>query len=133
MANAVLFIVVLLVAVVAAALAVFFAVSLSNEKKDDGKTLTSNKAIQTLCQPTQFKETCEESMASSNSTDPKELIRTEFQATVAELKNLVENSKTVKELQADDNTKEAFRSCQELFDMSIQDLERSFDKLGEYI
>ncbi|KAK8511290.1 hypothetical protein V6N13_013707 [Hibiscus sabdariffa] len=132
MANTVLFIVVLLVAVVAAALAVFFAVGLSNEKKDDDQTLTSKKAIQTLCQPTQFKETCEESMASSNSSDPKELIRTEFQSTVAEIKNLVANSKTVKELQADDNTKDAFRSCQELFDWSIQDLERSFDKLGAY-
>ncbi|GMI72136.1 hypothetical protein like AT5G27870 [Hibiscus trionum] len=132
MANTVLFIIVLLVAVVASALAVYFAVGLNNAKKDDDRTATSKKAIQTLCQPTQFKETCEESMASSNSSDPKELIRTEFKATVAEIKNLVENSKTVKELQADENTKEAFRTCQELFDWSIQDLERSFDKLGEY-
>ncbi|GMI95837.1 hypothetical protein like AT5G27870 [Hibiscus trionum] len=70
-------------------------------------------------------------VSSANSSDPKEMIRTEFQATVAEIKKVMANSKTIKELQSDEKTKEAFKTCQLMFDWAIQDLERSFDKLGE--
>ncbi|GMI95833.1 hypothetical protein like AT4G15980 [Hibiscus trionum] len=70
-------------------------------------------------------------VSSANSSDPKEMIRNEFQATVAEIKKAMANSKTIKELQSDEKTKEAFKTCQLMFDWAIEDLERSFDILGE--
>ncbi|GMI95830.1 Pectin Methylesterase 58 [Hibiscus trionum] len=70
-------------------------------------------------------------VSSANSSDPKEMIRSQFQATVAEIKKVMANSKTIKELQSDEKTKEAFKTCQLMFDWAIEDLERSFEKLGE--
>ncbi|KAE8658779.1 Acyl-CoA dehydrogenase-related isoform 1 [Hibiscus syriacus] len=138
MVNNVLFIIVLLVAVVASALTVYFAIGLQEAKKlkdeteeREEKMTNSKKAIRSICKPTKFKEACEESMVNSNTTDPKALIMAEFKATVAEIKNVMVNSKTVQDLQKDEKTKAAFGVCQELFDWAVVDLERSFDKLGE--
>ncbi|GMI95831.1 hypothetical protein like AT5G27870 [Hibiscus trionum] len=135
MANSVLFIIVLMVALVASALTAYFAIELVAAKKHrearEAQLSTSNKAIQSICQPTQFKEACEQSMSSANSTEPKDLIRAEFQATVEEIKKVVAHSKTLKELQNDEKTEQAFDVCHQMFDWAIQDLERSFGKLGE--
>ncbi|GMJ14099.1 hypothetical protein like AT3G05610 [Hibiscus trionum] len=132
MANNVLFIVVVLVAVVASALAVFFAMGLHAKEEAEGRTSTSSKAVQSVCRPTDFKETCEKSLESSNSTDPKELIRTGFRATVNEIKKVLADSETLQELAKDDGTKDALQVCKEVLDFAIDDLETSFHKLGEY-
>ncbi|KAK8709823.1 hypothetical protein V6N13_060825 [Hibiscus sabdariffa] len=135
MVNNVVFIIVMLVAVVASALTVYFAIGLHQAKKNkderEAQVSSSNKAIQAICQPTKFKDACEQSMLSANSSEPKELIRTEFKATVEEIKKVVAHSKTLQELKKDEKTKAAFADCQLLFDWAIQDLERSFNKLGE--
>ncbi|XP_039050853.1 pectinesterase-like [Hibiscus syriacus] len=134
MAGNLLFVIVLLVAVVGTVLAVVFANGMQTaerKEKEEEKVLQSKKEIQFLCKPTNFKDECEDSMDSSNSTDPKVLIKTEFNATMAEIRRVMESSKEVKELQKDENAKEAFGVCQEMFDWAIQDIERSFEKLGK--
>ncbi|KAK8684551.1 hypothetical protein V6N13_040573 [Hibiscus sabdariffa] len=135
MVNNVVFIIVMLVAVVASALTVYFAIGLQQAKKSkderESQMSSSNKAIQAICQPTKFKDACEQSMSSANSSEPKELIRAEFKATVEEIKRVMEHSATLQELKKDEKTKAAFADCELLFDWAIQDLERSFDKLGE--
>ncbi|KAE8667943.1 condensin-2 complex subunit H2-like [Hibiscus syriacus] len=130
MANNVVFVLVCLVAVVASVVAVVFAVGLNDAKKE--KISTSSKAVQTVCQPTAFKETCEKSLESSSSSDPKELIRTGFQATVTEIKRVLADSKTLQELEKDKGKKNALEVCKEVLDFAIDDLEDSFNKLGEY-
>ncbi|KAK8684544.1 hypothetical protein V6N13_040566 [Hibiscus sabdariffa] len=132
MANNVLFIVVVLVAVVASALAVFFAMGLHAKEETEGRSSTSNKAVQSVCRPTDYKETCEKSLESSNTTDPKELIRHGFRATVTEIKKVLADSETLQELAKDDGTKDALEVCKETLDSAIDDLETSFQKLGEH-
>ncbi|GMI95829.1 hypothetical protein like AT5G27870 [Hibiscus trionum] len=134
MVSNVIFVLVGLAAVLASVLAVVFAQGMyTAQAKDEEseKMVSSKKAIHSICQPTRFKEACEESMLSSESSDPKELIRAEFMATVEELKNATARSKAVHLLQRDENLKAASRVCQEMFHWAIKDLERSFDKLGE--
>ncbi|KAL4297641.1 hypothetical protein GQ457_12G005820 [Hibiscus cannabinus] len=135
MVNNVVFIIVMLVAVVASALTVYFAIGLHQAKKNkderEKQVSSSNKAVQEICQPTKFKDVCEQSLLSANSSEPKELMRTEFKATVEEIKKVVARSKTLQELRKDEKTKAAFADCQLLFNWAIQDLERSFDKLGD--
>ncbi|KAE8658785.1 Acyl-CoA dehydrogenase-related isoform 1 [Hibiscus syriacus] len=122
MANNALFVFVFLVAVVASALAVFFAM-IVHEHDETGEKSTSNKAVQYVCPPTDFKETCEKSLASSNSSDPKVLITTGFQAMIMEIKKVLADSKTLQD---------ALSVCKEVLDYAIDDLEASFNKLGVY-
>ncbi|KAE8728589.1 hypothetical protein F3Y22_tig00004198pilonHSYRG00023 [Hibiscus syriacus] len=128
MANNALFVVVVFVAVVASALAVFFAIGFYAM----GKTSTSNKVVKSVCRPSDFKETCEKSLESSNSSDPKELIRTGFQAMITEIKKVLADSKTLQDLKKDERTKDALSVCKEVLGYAIDDLEASFNKLGKY-
>ncbi|PPR85560.1 hypothetical protein GOBAR_AA35131 [Gossypium barbadense] len=91
---------------VAMVVAVVVGVTHIKSKNDGEKISSSNKAVQALCQPTNYKETCQKSLASSNSSDVKELMRTGFQAGLVEIKNVL--------------------------DLAIDDFQKSFDMLGEY-
>ncbi|KAI9195853.1 hypothetical protein LWI28_018757 [Acer negundo] len=124
-----------LVAVVAA-----LAVGLSgvgggdNSKEESGKVSTSSKMIKALCQPTDYEETCVNSLKSANTSDPKELIRVGFQVAVNALKEALNESSTLKELSnyKDSRTSQAFEDCKELMDSAIDDLQKSFNKLGKF-
>ncbi|KAK1592091.1 hypothetical protein Q3G72_019394 [Acer saccharum] len=124
-----------LVAVVAA-----LAVGLSgvdggdNSKGESGKVSTSSKAIKALCQPTDYEETCVNSLKSANTSDPKELIRVGFQVTVNALKEAMNESSKLKELAnyKDSRTSQALEDCEELMDSAIDDLQKSFNKLGKF-
>ncbi|KAK8709822.1 hypothetical protein V6N13_060824 [Hibiscus sabdariffa] len=134
MANNVAIIGVCSVFLVALVVAVVVGVSHS-KSKTDGETdgvPSSKKVVQVLCESVDYKETCEESLSKSNSSDTKELIRTGFQAAMTEIKEVLSKSETIKELQTDEGTKDAFKVCQEVLGYAIDDLESSFNTLGEY-
>ncbi|PPS16760.1 hypothetical protein GOBAR_AA03765 [Gossypium barbadense] len=62
----------------------------------------------------------------------KELIRMSFQAAIEEIRKVLANSATIQDLNKDDNNKAALKVCKEVLDLSIADLQLSFDKLGGY-
>uniref|UniRef100_A0A5B7AJS4 pectinesterase n=2 Tax=Davidia involucrata TaxID=16924 RepID=A0A5B7AJS4_DAVIN len=92
----------------------------------------SRKAIETICQPTNYKEVCVNSLSSSagNTTDPRELIRVGFELAKNQINEAAKNSTVLQELQKDPRTKQALSDCQELAEMAVSDLERSFEQLG---
>ncbi|MCD7464239.1 hypothetical protein HAX54_052330 [Datura stramonium] len=104
-------------------------------KKDDssangGQVLTSSKSVQAMCQPTQYKETCEKSLESAkNTSDPKELIKTAFDRTVNEIASSIKNSGPFKEAANDPRTKDALKVCDEVLDRSIEEIKRSISKI----
>ncbi|KAE8698232.1 putative pectinesterase/pectinesterase inhibitor 28 [Hibiscus syriacus] len=104
----------------------------SDGDDDGGGVTSSKKELHALCQPVNYKETCEQSLSQTNSTDTKELIRVSFQAAVTEIKAVLSKSATIHELQTDEGTKDAFKVCQEVMGYAIDDLENSFKALGEY-
>ncbi|KAK4380065.1 hypothetical protein RND71_001927 [Anisodus tanguticus] len=94
---------------------------------------TSSKSVKAMCQPTDYKEACEKSLASAkNTTDPKELIKVAFESTITDIKNAIKNTDLIKEAAKDPRTKEALQTCEGLLDVSIDDLRRSFDKVGSF-
>ncbi|KAK6265360.1 hypothetical protein QUC31_016197, partial [Theobroma cacao] len=97
-----------------------------------GEISTSTKAIKAICQPTDYRETCEKSLSSANTTDPKELIKIGFQAAISEIKKVIANSSTVKEVAKDPMARQALENCHELMDYAIDDLKNSFNQLGEF-
>lgn len=98
-----------------------------------GKASTSKKAIEALCQPTTYKETCESSLSQAgDTTDPKELIRKGFEVSINRLNEAVGNSSTLNDLAKDPQTKQALDICKNMLDTAIEDLSGSFEKMGEF-
>lgn len=94
----------------------------------------SQKAIQTICAPTDYKETCIKSLESEagNTTDPKELIQAAFKVTTNYINAAAKNSTVLQELQKDPRTKLALENCKELAQHAVEDLERSFAKFQTF-
>ncbi|PIA43599.1 hypothetical protein AQUCO_01900179v1 [Aquilegia coerulea] len=96
-----------------------------------GDVKASMKAIQTICQPTDYKQACIDSLSSAgNTTDPKQLIRVGFNATIVKITEAARNSSFLQELEKDPRTKKALETCKELMDFAIADLKQSFDEVG---
>ncbi|KAG6597549.1 putative pectinesterase/pectinesterase inhibitor 21, partial [Cucurbita argyrosperma subsp. sororia] len=94
---------------------------------------SSNVAIKTLCEPTKYRETCEEALVKSNvdSKDPRELIKAGFHFAIEQLKAAIANSPTLKQATTDPMAKEAIDTCDELMDYAIDDLLTTFDQITD--
>ncbi|KAF5465446.1 hypothetical protein F2P56_015455 [Juglans regia] len=106
----------------------------SSKSDGNGEVSTSMKAVKAICQPTDYKETCEKSLSSAagNVTDPKELIKIGFHVTVQEIHAAIANSTTLKNLAKDPRASQALENCKELLDYAIDDLQESFNKIGAF-
>ncbi|XP_073300164.1 pectinesterase-like [Primulina huaijiensis] len=116
-------------------------VGVSNKDGDSGNApaassaptiSASTKAVQAICNPTDYKETCEQSLSGANTTDPKELIKLAFNYAVKNIGEVIQNSTLLKDAAADERTKGALDTCQDLLHTSIEDLQRSFEKFSEF-
>lgn len=96
--------------------------------------LASKKAITALCQNTDYKKTCEDSLEESGtkSSDPMELIKLIFQAATMFIEKAAKNSTTLHDMEKDPRGKKAFDTCQELAKGAVHDLQRSFAKFESF-
>lgn len=90
--------------------------------------------MQAICQPTDYRETCESTLTSAagNTSDPKELIKAAFNVAVDHISAAIRNSSTLKELAKDSRTNQALANCDELLDYAIDDLKESFNRIGAF-
>ena len=103
-------------------------------RSDDGEKKgmeATTKAVQAMCQPTDYKEACFKSLSGVHTDEPKELIRKAFESAKLELANVAQNSTVLKDLERNPATTEAVKNCKELFEDAIDDLQRSFDEIGK--
>ncbi|KAL8490615.1 hypothetical protein ACS0TY_022569 [Phlomoides rotata] len=92
----------------------------------------SNKAVQAICSPTRYKETCEKSLSQANTTDPKKLIQLAFDATAQNIGDVLNKSALLKEAEADPSMKDAYLVCQLVLESAVDDLKRSIEHVGEF-
>ncbi|XP_019187277.1 PREDICTED: pectinesterase-like isoform X2 [Ipomoea nil] len=95
----------------------------------------SQKAIDTVCQPTMYKQTCVDSLSSSraaNSGDPNELIMAAFNVTIDDLRKSMGKSELLVNLKDNPRSKMALEDCQELAQKAIRDLQRTRVKFGNF-
>ncbi|KAK4744700.1 hypothetical protein SAY87_011012 [Trapa incisa] len=105
----------------------------SDGDDSDAKNVTpSMKAVEALCAPTDYKETCVNSLKGTNSTDPKELIKAGFDVAVKNIQDAVKTSSVLQDVEKDPMASKALQDCKELMDDSISDLKRSFEKVGNF-
>ena len=100
----------------------------------DAQITSSVKAVKDVCAPTDFKKTCEDSLNKNgnNTTDPIELVKTAFSATMRQISAAAKKSQTIMELQKDPRTKMALDQCKELMDYALGELSNSFEELGKF-
>ncbi|OWM62916.1 hypothetical protein CDL15_Pgr020210 [Punica granatum] len=102
-----------------------------NSGGGDSHPTTSNKAVQAMCQPTDYKEACIESLSGAGDiTDPKQLIKAGFEFTKKKLDQIAENSKTLKEAEKDPMAKQALDICRDQMELAMDHLEESFNRIG---
>ncbi|CAM8927025.1 unnamed protein product [Rhodiola kirilowii] len=106
--------------------------SAAADSAKSGELSATAKAVQTLCQPTDYKEACEKSLASANTTDPKELMKLAFKAAMHEVALAFKNSTELEKANTDDKTGQALSTCNEALDSAIDNLQQSFDKIGAF-
>lgn len=98
-----------------------------------GGPATSSKSVKAMCQPTDYKDVCEKSLAGAqNTSDPKTLIKVAFESTVTQIGNAIKDSALLQEAAKDPRTSKALNTCKELLNTSIDDIKRSFDKVGAF-
>ncbi|XP_031101203.1 pectinesterase-like [Ipomoea triloba] len=98
-----------------------------------GEVSTATKSVKTICAPTDYKETCERSLAGAKDTsDPKELIKVAFMVTVENITDAISKSKLLKEADKDPRTSDALDTCKELLKNSVDDLKRCFEKVENF-
>ena len=90
------------------------------------------KAVNTLCQPTYYKEACTNTLSAVNSTDPKELIKGGILAISDSLKkssNLTDDL-VVKNNSDEPRAKMALNDCKELLQDASDRLQETLTKVG---
>ncbi|GFQ04105.1 probable pectinesterase/pectinesterase inhibitor 58 [Phtheirospermum japonicum] len=92
---------------------------------------SSSSAVETICSLTDYKETCEKSLANTNTSDPRELIEVAFKAAIDHIAGAVKDSDLIKEATKDQSTRDAFNVCEEVLETAVDDLKRSADKISE--
>ncbi|XP_057486043.1 pectinesterase-like [Actinidia eriantha] len=94
---------------------------------------TTSKAVQQLCQPTDYKATCENALSTAgNISDPKTLIKIAFNVTVKHVEEAIRNSSFLQKAVKDPRVHDALENCRELLEYSINDLQRSFNQVDTF-
>ncbi|XP_019187279.1 PREDICTED: pectinesterase-like [Ipomoea nil] len=120
---------------VAMVLALAFGGQETSETEEEGNIATSQKAIESVCQPTDYKQTCVNSLSKSdagNSTDPKVLIQAAFNVTIADIRRAIHNSTLLRNLNDDKRSKMALQTCKELAGRAVSDLKRTIAKFRTF-
>nr|XP_043608646.1 pectinesterase [Erigeron canadensis] len=105
----------------------------AHDAEQDDSIATTSKAVDSLCQHTDYKQSCHKSLANASDTDdPKELVKMAFDSAIKEVQIAMDNSTTLKELAKDPRASKALDQCKEVLNTSIDDLKRSLQKLDNF-
>ncbi|KAK1385623.1 Pectinesterase [Heracleum sosnowskyi] len=104
------------------------------EEAQKTKIAESQKAVESVCKPTQYKDTCVQVLgpAAINTTDPKELIKAGFEYAVQHIRDSINKSETLHAAEKDPRTAGAYIVCQNVLESAIDDLKRSFSQINDF-
>ncbi|XWS64495.1 hypothetical protein CRYUN_Cryun05aG0008700 [Craigia yunnanensis] len=105
----------------------------TNNGSKNSQVSSSMKAIKSICQPTDYRRTCEEQLRAEagDSTDMKELVQAAFKAAMKFASQAAKNSTTLRDLEKDPRSKKALDVCKQLMTYSINELKKSFNQIDK--
>ncbi|XP_021822651.1 pectinesterase-like [Prunus avium] len=97
---------------------------------------TSSKAVAAICEPTDYKEACINSLskvAKNESATAKDLIQAAIDSTISTVKSAIDNSGNIAKSFSNLNStgKMAMDDCKDLLESAIADLQASFSYVGD--
>ncbi|KAL6514796.1 hypothetical protein OROGR_020375 [Orobanche gracilis] len=116
------------------AMVVALAIGSRGGEEEIPEVSSSQKAITTICETTDYQQACVDALNSSesNSTNPKELIEIAFQAAIKYVNEAAEKSIVLENVQTDPRARSALENCRELANRAANDLERSYAKFNDF-
>ncbi|KAL1539111.1 pectinesterase [Salvia divinorum] len=96
------------------------------------QAVVTSKAVKMVCSTTDYKETCEKSIADAKTSDPKKLVGAAFGATVGSIMGVLKSTAELKKVATDPSTKGAFDVCDEVLQNAVDDLKTSAHKLTSF-
>ncbi|XP_065859508.1 putative pectinesterase/pectinesterase inhibitor 28 [Euphorbia lathyris] len=95
---------------------------------------SASASIQSICQPTNYKNTCEQSLSkvAGNVSAPNQLVMAGFEVAIKSLQTAIENSTTVKDAAKDPMSKQALANCKVLMNTAVEDLRASIKEVGDF-
>ncbi|CAL0320963.1 unnamed protein product [Lupinus luteus] len=102
---------------------------------DNNKThaVSTMKAVEILCQPTDYKKECEESLkAEANTTDTRKLIQIAFNITIERIGNSLKKTNLMHKVEKDHKATMALDTCKQLMDLSINGFNRSLERIRRF-
>ncbi|XP_039128475.1 pectinesterase-like [Dioscorea cayenensis subsp. rotundata] len=108
--------------------------SSTSSSKNSGSFKTSVKSIQAICHPTDYKQTCEQTLtaAAGNITDPKGLVKLAFQITSDRIQQALKRSTVLLNAEKDPLSVRALKDCREVFGYAVQDLQDTIDRFSDF-
>ncbi|KAI4301747.1 hypothetical protein L6164_034994 [Bauhinia variegata] len=105
----------------------------SSDGNDESHMSSTMKAVKSLCQPTDYKKECFDSLKAQagNATSTRELVKISFHVTIERIVEGVKKSQLLHALEKEPRAKMALETCKYLMELSIADLERSIEKIGD--
>ncbi|EPS69059.1 hypothetical protein M569_05708 [Genlisea aurea] len=119
--------------VVLVAMAVILVVACTggnDEKPPD--VSASQRAIMSICDTTDYQQTCLDSLAGHNSSDPKALIEVAIQSSINHIEEAVKNSTAIHDAEKTPRGRLALETCRELANRAVDDLDRSFGTFDDF-
>ncbi|KAK7269381.1 hypothetical protein RIF29_22107 [Crotalaria pallida] len=104
-----------------------------NQKNQIAVTM---KAVKTLCNPTDYKQECEQSLTKPagdiHITDKKDLVKILFNVSISKIGDKLKETELLYELEKEPRAKMALETCKQLMILSIDEFVRSIDKIAEF-
>ncbi|KAH6789436.1 hypothetical protein C2S51_004442 [Perilla frutescens var. frutescens] len=97
-----------------------------------GHITATSKAVAAICTPTRYKETCHDTLANANTTNPNKLIAMAINATIKSVSDVLETSPALKQASNDPSIRAAYDVCEEALGRAVDDLKTSFEKIGSF-
>ncbi|EPS58111.1 pectinesterase [Genlisea aurea] len=103
----------------------------ANNNNNSNSNAAIKNAVRAVCSSTSYRETCETSLSQVNTTDPKELLKYAMEVALRGVGDLLANSTLLRRAAEDAATRDALYVCEDVFDLAVDEMRRSLEKVGE--
>ncbi|XP_043726030.1 pectinesterase-like [Telopea speciosissima] len=100
----------------------------------DNNLSSAMKAVKTICEPTDYKETCMRtlgSVANNGTANPKDFIQAAVTATMEEVKAAMKKADSLKKDAKNSTQKNALDDCDELLQYAVDELQEAISMVGD--
>uniref|UniRef100_A0A7N0V2V0 Pectinesterase inhibitor domain-containing protein n=1 Tax=Kalanchoe fedtschenkoi TaxID=63787 RepID=A0A7N0V2V0_KALFE len=121
------------VAIICGAFIFLVAMAVAVDAAGSGAPTATAKAVQTICQPTDYKEACQRSLASAKTSDRKELMKLAFKAATDGFALALKTCTELEKVNKDSKTGQSLSVCNDELSSAVEKIQQSSDRIGAVV